>query len=553
MDFLGTNFGHDAAAALIDSSGTLRAAVEEGRLIGKKDVAGFPENAIDAVLACSDGGPLIWSEGWNWPSRLRLKGVMAAARYGHRDSTLYSSRAAKEWGRFFDGRRHARARRATLGRPVFVGHHRAHALSLVPWGLPDRSLILVSDTTGERESVSSWYWAERSLKLLVRSDWPHSPGSILHQAAYHLGFPGQRGPGKLMALAAWGDADAAALPSGFCEVREGRFHVDLRLYPAFMRDGAWRSVPQRWASDGHQRIADLISASEGAGEQGADFAAVVQRWFEDVLIRLVDDSLAVAVARNLDVRGVGLSGGSALNCQANGRLVRHLAFRGVGEVTVSPWSNDAGTAIGAAVAAALAAGATPQIAPSALLGPFQNHRPSSDDLSVRAAANALVQGEIIGLVSGGVEFGPRALGARCLLADARRADAKKRLNDMKARPGFMPLAPALLREDAPQWFTGRPTSNMGWTVRYTEQAAARFPAMSHPSGETRAQAVTAATSPLLHSLLTATRRDGAAILLLTSLNGAGEPMLASADDSIRAAQALGASGCLGDEGWVNCG
>jgi carbamoyltransferase len=195
------------------------------------------------------------------------------------------------------------------------------------------------------------------------------------------------------------------------------------------------------------------------------------------------------------------------------------------------------------------AGVTDLRCVSPMLGPREVESDAGPN-ALTAAVEALSRGEIIGLISGGVEFGPRALGARCLLADARRADAKDRLNTMKGRPDFMPLAPAVRAEDAERWFEGVVSSNMAWTVRFRSGAEVEFPGMGHPSGETRAQAVDARQAPLLYRLLDASARAGNPILLLTSLNGPGDPVPASVHAGEGVAQSLGAAGSLTDRGWV---
>jgi carbamoyltransferase len=474
-----------------------------------------------------------------------------------KDRALLSSRLAREFERILQGRQARREWAAKMGNPHFIGHHLAHAFSLIPWGLPDNSLVLVSDTVGERDSVGFYHWNGAGMRLLVSSPWPHSPGAVLQQAADHLGFEGERGPGKLMALAAWGKSRSNLLPPGLSRVNDGRFVLDLREYPAFMVNGAWARASHRWIEPGNtarnQALGEFVAKARGAEAEGADFAATVQDWFETTLLDLAAAGIARAKTLSLPVVAIGLAGGSALNCQANGKLARALPGFGLKSMVVSPWSNDAGTAIGAAAALAVQSSVAGLRCRGPMLGPTGKsvHRDGrSIESAIENATSALLAGKVIGLVSGGVEFGPRALGGRCLLADARLASSKTQLNDMKGRPQFMPLAPAVLGRDANPWFEGAVSSNMAWTVPYSPEAEAAFPGMRHPSGETRAQAVTAVTAPLLHQLLEATSAAGMPILLLTSLNGPGEPMLANQDESLQAASRLGAGGCLTDAGWV---
>lgn len=544
--FLGTNFGHDAAVALINGKGELVFALEEGRVTSEKNCSRFPVNAIASALKITEGGDLVWGEGWHWPKRLLHKGIAATIQYGFREPLLLRVRLRKELLRFGRSIYFTVRYRRKLGTPVFTGHHLAHALSLVPCDLPKSTVVLVSDTTGEQDSLSAYYWDGKCMTLLNRSPWPNSPGTIFHQAAYFAGFPGERGPGKLMALSAYGKPHEFTQLHNATSVRSGRFRVDTALYPAFRYTDAIERTLSSEPAASRCRLARARHAEANA----SDFAATMQHWFEDILRRLVDDTCETARNAGLQVHAVGLSGGAALNCQANGRLANHLVHQGIEKLVVSPWSSDAGTAVGAAVHVALRAGVTKFRATTPLLGPRHEDAREATDDDVSDAADAILRGEIVALVSGGVEFGPRALGGRALLADARRADAVERLNHVKGRPAFMPFAPVARAEECHRWFAGTPSADMAWTVNVKDGAATAFPGIRHPSGEARVQAAVRERCPLLYRLLQQCEKRGMPMLLLTSLNGAGEPMLANVRSSIMTARVLGAAGCLTDKGWT---
>lgn len=543
--FLGTNYGHDAAAALIDRDGRLTFAVEEGRLVAEKNCARFPSLSLQSALENATES-VVWAEGWDWNRRLAYKGINTALRHMVSEPRMLQHRLWKEFRRYAIGTASGMLWSRTIGAmPIIVGHHLAHALSVMPCGLQDNSLVLVSDTTGERESVTIFYWDGTEMRRLVSSPWPNSPGGIFHQAAYFAGFPGERGPGKLMALSGYGRPRRIDVLERATRIHDGRVIIDTRIFPAYRYGDAWdRALRDAHLGDG------WISPMKHAQEAAADFAASIQDWFERTLLELVASAYSLARSQGLEVSGVALAGGAALNCQANGRLYRQILDAGWGDLIVSPWSNDAGTAIGAAVFAARHdGGVTDFSVATPLLGPVEPVEATGNDDAIEAATRALSRGDVIGLISGGVEFGPRALGGRAILADARRTGQVERLNDLKGRPSFMPFAPALREEIAAEWFDGKASHDMAWTVPIRARTLDEFPGLYHPTGEARVQAVRQARAPLLWELLRRCEEAGMPILLLTSLNGAGEPMLASADSSMNIARSLGVDGVLCDQGW----
>lgn len=548
--FLGTNFGHHSATAVVDRNGQLRFAIEEGRLLGQKDCAAFPDLGLDMAVSEMGGHPRCWVDGWNWPNRLVYKGFGPVLRFGLTERQYFTVRLAKELSRFRAGVGGVSRHHGQLGRPIFAGHHRAHALSLLPWGLPKDALVIVSDTTGERESITGYHWNGKELLLLARSDWPNSLGSVYHQAAYHLGFDGERGPGKLMALSGFGTPAWDHELAGIASIERATVRIDRNYFPAHYWSGAWTEFARRL---GDSSFARHLGDIQSGGKDGMDFAASIQSWFTDSTVQLITSAVSAAKYKGLRVRAIGLAGGAALNCQTNGAILRLLPTMGIERLVVSPWSNDAGTAVGAAVHGALLAGVREFWCESPMLGPV-NDNPRVSDGDVTAAVDALSNGRIIGLISGGVELGPRALGGRCILADPRQSALKAKLNAIKGRPGFMPFAPTLPEDAWPEYVMDKPSSNMAWTVRVKLSILQTFPGLWHPTGETRAQMVSARSAPLLNRVLSEFGRvSGTPLLLLTSLNGSGEPMLNDHAASLDTARALRLDGCLTDDRWWSFG
>jgi carbamoyltransferase len=171
--------------------------------------------------------------------------------------------------------------------------------------------------------------------------------------------------------------------------------------------------------------------------------------------------------------------------------------------------------------------------------------------AVRAAVRVMAKGGVIALGTGKLEFGPRALGGRCLLGDPRRPNIRRYLNDMKGRSGFMPFAPVVLAELYSRYFLGEGSTNMAWTVGIRPEVKASFPGMDHASGQARVQVVSSEGPALLRRLLCEWEQEsGCGMLLLTSLNGSGEAIPDTVEECVNIARRLGASGILSDTGWL---
>lgn len=378
-----------------------------------------------------------------------------------------------------------------------------------------------------------------------RGPFPHSIGAAYQQLATHLGFRGGTGPGKVMALAAYGRPRWTALLRGLVRFTGTTLRVDQRRFPLWKRGQAWFELG---ANVGGSFAAEVRHA-QGDWEYGRDLAASAQEWLTETTWFYIKRCVAAArTSYGLPVRALGLAGGCALNCQANGEFVRRRGELELERIVISPWSDDSGTAIGAAVHAAL--GFLPDVefaSASAFTGPSATQTPQAAPMYLDAAAELLARGEVVAMGVGRLEFGPRALGGRCLLADPRNPGIKPRLNRMKGRLPYMPFSPAVLTEEYARYFDGAGSVNMAWTVSIRKEARGSLPGLDHPSGEARVQVVTYDGPPVLRRLLEAwRRRTGCGVLLLTSLNGQGEPMPDTAERCVAVARRLGASGILLD-------
>ncbi|MFF8268433.1 carbamoyltransferase [Streptomyces sp. NPDC016562] len=407
----------------------------------------------------------------------------------------------------------------------FVPHHMAHAASgaFAAQGAA-RSSVLVLDGRGERASHLAARRTGARLEPLYAQDLPHSLGLVYEELTDHLGFLRSSDEFKVMALASHGTP---------------RMLAELRRYVYPTGDGGFHATGVPWSEFCPRRGPD-----EPWNGAHADLAASAQAVLEETLLDLVrwlhgrthDDVLTLA-------------GGVALNCVANSRIAREGPFS---RVWVQPAAGDAGTALGSALLLAAGAGDDPEPMDGADLGrdwsdaelgawlktagvPFE--RPPDIAATV---AQALADNAIVAWFQGRSEFGPRALGHRSLLAHPGHAGNLERLNDVKGREQFRPVAPMVLAERASEIFDGPlPSPYMLFVHDVAPGWRERIPAVVHVDGTARIQTVDPQREPLVARMLTEfERRTGLPVVVNTSLNTAGRPMV---DDPRDALECFGSS------------
>ncbi|MEV7993616.1 carbamoyltransferase C-terminal domain-containing protein [Streptomyces sp. NPDC086077] len=407
----------------------------------------------------------------------------------------------------------------------FVPHHMAHAASSA-FAAPDAgdSSVLVLDGRGERASHLAARRVGDRLEPLHAQELPHSLGLIYEELTDHLGFLRSSDEFKVMALASHGNP---------------RVLAELRRYVYPTGDGGFHAAGVPWHEFCPPRGAD-----EPWTQEHADVAASAQAVLEETLLDLV---------RWLHGRThhsvLTLAGGVALNCVANSRIAREGPFS---RVWVQPAAGDAGTALGGALLLAAGAGDAPEPMAGADLGrdwsdaelgawlktaavPFE--RPA--DIA-EAVAEALADNGIVAWFQGRSEYGPRALGHRSLLAHPGHAGNLERLNDVKGREQFRPVAPMVPADRAAEIFDGPlPSPYMLFVHDVAESWRERIPAVVHVDGTARIQTVDPAQEPLVARMLDAfERRTGLPVVVNTSLNTAGRPMV---DDPRDALECFGSS------------
>ncbi|MDQ4131818.1 MAG: carbamoyltransferase [Actinomycetota bacterium] len=520
MRVLGINaVFHDPAAALVVDGITVAAAEEERFSRRKHGKAPVPFSA------------------WELPEQaaawcLQEAGLAAddldAVAYSY-DPRLVSSSSDDVTADGWEGLRTLYAERAPYflqtalpgldgGTVRFVPHHIAHAASAHLAAPYPTSSVLVLDGRGEMASHLAGRSVDGDLEVLAVQHLPHSLGLLYEDVTQHLGFRRSSDEYKVMALAAYGrprflsEFRRAVRPTG-----AGGFEIDRLELDALAK----RRGPGDKVDDDH-----------------ADLAASLQTRLEEVLL-----DLARWLHGRTGDRVLTLAGGVALNCVANARLAAEGPFE---HLWVQPAAGDAGTALGAALHVAQAEG--DPVAPMA--GADLGRQWSDDEVEAGlvtadiayerpadlagAVAEVLAANGVVAWFQGRSEYGPRALGHRSLLADPRRPENLSRLNDVKGREQFRPVAPMVLAEAAPRIFEGvLPSPYMLFVHRIRPEWKDRIPAVSHVDGTARAQTVDRTQQPLVASLLDAfERRTGIPVLVNTSLNTAGRPMVDDPRDAL---------------------
>ncbi len=406
----------------------------------------------------------------------------------------------------------------------FVPHHLAHAASAHLAAPYPSSSVLVLDGRGERASHLAGRSHHGDLEVLAAQELPHSLGLMYEEVTEHLGFRRSSDEYKVMALAAYG---------------EPRFLAELRELVRATGDGGFSAAAIDWGAFVPRR-----SQGHEWGPEHADLAASVQTRLEEVLLDL---------ARWLHDRTgqpeLTMAGGVALNCVANSRLAEQGPFQ---RIWVQPAAGDAGTALGAALYVAHLVGDGVEPMGTAALGRGWTDDELAAWLSTadvaherppdvaEAVAEVLAGNGVVAWFQGRSEYGPRALGHRSLLAHPGYPENLHRLNDVKGREQFRPLAPMVLAERAAEVFEGPlPSRYMVFTHRVRPGWRERIAAVVHVDGTSRIQSVHRSHEPLVARMLEGfARRTGLPVVVNTSLNTAGRPMV---DDPRHALECFGSA------------
>jgi carbamoyltransferase len=404
----------------------------------------------------------------------------------------------------------------------FVDHHRAHEASACLAAPFDECAVLVMDGRGECACTSYGAFGGGRYTRIGQVDYPHSLGLLYEDVTAHLGFLHSSDEYKVMALASYGRPAFAAVLRELVRCRgAGQYEVARASWPEVLGPPRLPGAPLE--------------------QRHMDIAHSLQLVLEETVARI-----AGWLHEQTGLPNLAMAGGVALNCVLNGRLRERGPFD---DIWIQPAAGDAGTALGAALwVDAQERGGAPRgwRMDHAFLGPeFSDdaieallresklaYRRSPDIVDECAAL--LAQDRVLGWFQGRMEFGPRALGARSILASPINADMQERLNKVKDREDFRPVAPAVPEEACADWFvSGERSPFMLFVDRVRPDKAARIPAVRHVDGTARVQTVGRDQHPRFHALLTAFGElTGVPVLVNTSFNTRGEPIVCTPRDAI---------------------
>jgi carbamoyltransferase len=567
-------FYHDSAAALIED-GHIVAAAQEERFTRKKHDPGFPRHAITYCLEAggcrlSDLDHVVFYDKPFLTFERLLETYVSYAPRGFRSFSKAMPIWMKE--KLFQKDLLKREFRTLasdfdMGRLLFTEHHMSHAASAFFPSPFENAAVLTMDGVGEWATSSMAIGSGNRLEIQREMHFPHSLGLLYSAFTYYTGFKVNSGEYKLMGLAPYGEPKYTQLIlDKLIDVREdGSFWLDQNYFNYCT--GLTMVSEQFFELFGQKaRLPDR----EPLTQFHMDMAASIQDVTEHVVLKL-----ARAIRRDTGERNLCMAGGVALNCVANGKILREGIFD---QVWVQPAAGDAGGAVGAALAGYHIHADRPRLPTDgrrdgmsgAYLGPdfaqadIETRLDAAgakftalgdDDLIVRVA-DALAHGKAVGWMQGRMEFGPRALGARSILGDPRSPSMQKILNlKVKYRESFRPFAPSVLREDLADWFEMDADSPYMLLVAPVKAARRRamsdaeqalfgidklnvprsdIPAVTHVDYSARVQTVHAETNPRYHALISAFRqRTGCPVLVNTSFNVRGEPIICTPEDAFR--------------------
>ncbi len=561
---------HDSAAALVED-GVLIAAAQEERFSRRKHDAGFPRQALDYCLkqaACTLDAidyVVFYDKPFLKFERI-VETYLATVPKGFRSfhkamplwlkEKLFQKRLlAGEIGRFcpaFDAE----------NKLLFTEHHQSHAASAFYASPFAEAAVLTMDGVGEWTTTSAGHGVDNRVTINREIHFPHSLGLLYSAFTYYTGFKVNSGEYKLMGLAPYGrPVHEKTIREHLVDIKpDGSFHLNLEYFDyctgltmtGTKFDDLFGGLPRQPDAAIRQRDMDL--------------AASIQAVTEDIVLKL-----AASLRQDSGSKHLCLAGGVALNCVANGKLARENIFE---RIWIQPAAGDAGGAIGAALTAWYHFLGNPRTVnetdamQGCYLGPeFSDaeigtalrqagarYETLEDSALIDCTARHLAAGKAVGWFQGRMEFGPRALGNRSILADPRQPDMQRKLNlKIKFRESFRPFAPSVMREDLSDWFEldqDSPYMLLVADVRQQHRLAPEnktltgldalkqprsvIPAVTHVDHSARIQSVDKATNPRYHRLLAAFKDlTGVPVLVNTSFNIRGEPIVCTPADAFR--------------------
>jgi len=534
----------DSAACLMED-GVVVAAVEEERLTRIKHIGGFPKKSVDWILKRIDSDPV---------KALRLVDHIAF----HCDPRLYISRriprflmnlfrapADNAFSILDEIRKFATLYRNQIKIPFsgkrvhLIEHHLNHAASAFYSEDWNEAAILTMDYVGESTCTMTALGRGNRIEKIMEISFPHSLGALYSYITQWLGFQPHSDEYKVMGLAPYGSPKLVDSFRRFVSLKNnGSYKIDLKQFDWWFKRYSTEQTPFGKRFGPRRKDEPITSLHE-------DIAFAMQKVLEETVLHI-----ATHLKKRTGSERLCLAGGVALNCVSNGVLQRSGIFK---EVSVCPASHDAGLSIGAAMYLhhIILNNDTPR-APirDVYWGPEYSDKEieeffseckikakRSDNPSIEAA-EAIANGKVVGWFQGREEFGPRALGSRSILADARKAEMKDIVNRcIKFREPFRPFAPACILEEAHKWFEipeGAELPFMLFVHPVRSEKRNLIPAITHVDGTARIQTVSNKAHPRYRAMLEEFKKlTGVPMVLNTSFNVKGEPIVSSPADALR--------------------
>jgi carbamoyltransferase len=532
-------FYHDAAAALL-RDGEIVAACQEERLSRKKHDAGFPVHAVKYVLKEAGITPgQLDAVGFYDKPLLKFERMLSTYVATFPKSFNSFRKAMPVWikEKLWVPSLIRRELRPYKGPIFFAEHHMSHAASCFLVSPFEEAAILTVDGVGEWATASFAVGRGTDITLFKEIRFPHSLGLLYSAFTYYLGFKVNSAEYKVMGLAPYGKpVHFDRIMSDMVQLNEdGSFKLNMKYfsydYGLTMTNGRFNEFfggpprkPETWMT-----------------EREFDIAASVQKVCEEVVLRMTR-----YIHQETGLANLCMAGGVALNCVANGRVIRETPFK---NLFVQPAAGDAGGAVGVAhyLYNTLEKQPRGKAWTHAYLGPAYTdaeireyldsqgakYKLLSDAELVQSTARLLSEANVIGWFQGRMEFGPRALGGRSILADPRDPKMRDTLNmKIKFREGFRPFAPSVLADKASDWFEIDCDSPYMLLVAQVREGKRIIPSVTHVDNSARLQTVTREESPLYYALIEEfARLTGVPIVINTSFNVRGEPIVCTPHDA----------------------
>ncbi len=580
MNILGISaFYHDSAACLIQD-GRIVAAAQEERFTRKKHDEGFPVHATTyclelAGLSIDELDAIVFYDKPFLKFERLLETYLSFAPKGIRSFIT----AIPVWLKekmflkklIYDELKKVGEYEKEEVNLLFPEHHLSHAASAFYPSKYEEAAILTIDGVGEWATASICHGKGKEITILKELQFPHSLGLLYSAFTYFLGFKVNSGEYKLMGLAPYGNPDSKLLEEYITKIKEEL--VDIREDGSIWLNQEYFSYATglRMVNDKKWEALFGFPKREGEGElqqHEADLALAIQKVTEEIVVKMATHAKELTGAK-----AICMAGGVALNCVANGKLQNEGIFE---EVYIQPAAGDAGGAVGAALAALHIyfdeerEPQSPDSMQGAYLGPefhsidveraLRKFKPKYTLLDEKElypkVAEILDDGNVVGWFQGRMEFGPRALGGRSIIADPRRTDMQKKLNlKIKYRESFRPFAPSVLAEEVSTYFEMESDSPYMLLVQPVKEEIreklpegynamplreklavkrSEFPAITHIDFSARIQTVHKETNPEYWNLISAFKeRTGCGMVVNTSFNVRGEPIVCTPEDAYR--------------------